>query len=134
MKYLLDTCICIHLMQNKFGIKEKIKSVGINNCCISEITQIELLYGVFCSSKPKENEEMVNKFLKLFDIIPISSAIKEFSKQKCILRKEGLLIEDFDLLISTSAISNNCVLVTENVKHCARLTNIRIENWVNRKK
>lgn len=39
----------------------------------------------------------------------------------------------FDLLIGSTAVANNLVVVTENVKHLGRIPNIEIENWVDRK-
>lgn len=41
----------------------------------------------------------------------------EFAVQKAFLRKKGQLIEDADIIIGTTAIINNMVMVTENVKH-----------------
>jgi tRNA(fMet)-specific endonuclease VapC len=41
-----------------------------------------------------------------------------------------MLIDDFDLLIGASAISNDLILVTRNVSHFERLEQIKIENWV----
>jgi len=48
--YLLDTDICIFLLKNKHGIKEKIEKAGIENCFISEITVAELTYVAYHSS------------------------------------------------------------------------------------
>ena len=44
--------------------------------------------------------------------------------------KKGLLIEDADIIIGTTAIVNNMVMVTENVKHIGRLNGIVVENWI----
>lgn len=41
--YLIDTDICIYYLKGKFGIKDKVKEVEINNCYISEITIAELI-------------------------------------------------------------------------------------------
>ena len=41
----------------------------------------------------------------------------EFAVQKAFLHKKGQLIEDADIIIGTTAIINNMVMVTENVKH-----------------
>ena len=41
-------------------------------------------------------------------------------------------IEDFDLLIASTAIANNSILVSENLKHMGRIQGIRLENWVER--
>jgi len=39
-------------------------------------------------------------------------------------------LDDFDLLIGATAISNNLTLVTRNVSDFERLKGIEIENWV----
>lgn len=44
-KYLLDTNICIFLLRGKYDVDKKIDQVGLENCCISEITVAELKYG-----------------------------------------------------------------------------------------
>ena len=41
-----------------------------------------------------------------------------------------MLIEDADIIIGTTAIINNMVMVTENVKHIGRLNGIVVENWM----
>ena len=46
------------------------------------------------------------------------------------LRKKGQLIEDADIIIGTTAIINNMVMVTENVKHIGRLNGIVVVNWM----
>jgi tRNA(fMet)-specific endonuclease VapC len=54
----------------------------------------------------------------------------EFAVQKAFLRNKGQLIEDADIIIGTTAIINNMVMVTENVKHIGRLNGIVVENWM----
>lgn len=49
LKYLLDSNICIHLLRNRAEVVEAISKVGWNNCCISELTVVELYYGAECS-------------------------------------------------------------------------------------
>jgi tRNA(fMet)-specific endonuclease VapC len=44
-KYLLDTNICIYFLKGQFNINKKLKSVGVDNCFISEITVAELKFG-----------------------------------------------------------------------------------------
>lgn len=38
-------------------------------------------------------------------------------------------VDDFDLLIGTSAIAHDMVLVTNNPKHFERMDGIVVENW-----
>lgn len=45
------------------------------------------------------------------------------------LESEGKRIDDFDILIGSTAVKNNLVMVTDNIKHLERIPNIKIENW-----
>ena len=39
---------------------------------------------------------------------------------------------DSDLLIGCTAVANNMIMVTDNIKHFSRIYGIQLENWVNR--
>jgi len=130
MRYLLDTNICVHFFRGKYDLLTKMKEVGIENCLISEITLAELVYGAEYSNDPEKNNKFISDFIDKVSIIPILDAIREYGKQKSRLRKEGRLIGDFDLLIGSTAIANNLVVVTENVKDFERLKGIEIQNWI----
>ena len=132
MKYLLDTNICIHFFRGDFNLIEKIQEVGLKNCAISEITLAELVFGAENSKYPKKNFQLIDTFSEQVAILPILGGIREYGKQKVRLRKKGKMISDFDLLIGTTAIANNLIMVTENVKEFNRIEKIEIENWVKR--
>lgn len=131
-KYILDSNICIHLLRNRKEIVDAILRVGWDNCCISELTVVELFYGAECSSNPERNRLEIDSFIADIEVLPFSLCIKEFCKQKAHLRSMGMLIEDFDLFIGSMAIATGYTLVTENIKHLSRLQGIMIENWVER--
>ena len=104
----------------------------MENCCISEITLAELKYGAECSDKIDENNKMIEAFAQEILVIPIISALNIYAKEKAKLSRQGVIIDDFDLLIGATAISDNMILVTDNEKHLKRLSKVRIENWINR--
>lgn len=128
-KYLLDSNICVYLLRNERGISDYLRKVKWENCCISEITVIELFYGAECSKAVEANKQEVRQLCADLEVIPVSVAIEEFARQKARLRKEGTLIDDFDLLIGCTAKVAHCTLVTENVKHLERVEGVVIENW-----
>ena len=130
MKYLLDSNICIHFFRGKFGIIDKLGSIGLKDCAISEITLAELVFGAENSSNPVKNHELIKKFVEHITILPIFDSISEYGKQKARLRKQGIMISDFDLFIGCTALENNLIMVTENIKEFNRIDRIRIENWV----
>jgi tRNA(fMet)-specific endonuclease VapC len=132
MNYLLDTNICIFLFRDKFGLQQRINEVGLSNCSISEITIAELIYGAKKSVQPEKNIDLIEKFLLQVKVFPISSSLYLYAEEKARLSRSGELISDFDLLIGCTAIRQNSILVTENIKEFKRLRHLQIENWVNR--
>jgi len=133
-KYLLDTNICIHFLKGDYNLDEKIKEIGFENCFVSEITILELLFGVENSSenKKKQNSLVFNRFYSYIEknIIPINTCFQIYAKEKARLKKAGLLIAEFDMLIGCSALATDCILATRNVKHFEKLSKIVIENWI----
>ncbi len=105
------------------------KKAGIGNCYISEITLAELKYGALYNSNPEKHLEEIEQLIAYLSIIPITSAIDYYAKEKARLRKEGSLIDDFDLLIGGTAAANKMILVTNNTKHFTRLEKLRVEDW-----
>lgn len=87
MKYLIDTDICISLLQGKFQINQKIEHIGINNCAVSEITIAELTYGARNSDDFEKHIDEVKIIQQLFKIIPIEGIFDEFAKQKVRLKR-----------------------------------------------
>lgn len=131
-KFLLDTNIVIFYLKGRYNLNEKFRQVSLQNCCISEVTLAELKYGAECSDQIDKNTKMVDAFAKEITILPIFNSLSLYAKEKARLRKSGDMIDDFDILIGTTAIANNLILVTDNEKHLKRLSKIKIENWIKR--
>jgi tRNA(fMet)-specific endonuclease VapC len=129
-KYLLDTNICIYLLKGLFDLDKKIENAETENCFVSEITIAELKFGVENSAHQEKNRKTINEFVNRFTILPIFNSLEIYAKEKARLRKKGKLLDDFDLLIGATAISNDLTLVTRNVSDFERLEGIKIENWV----
>lgn len=111
-QYLLDTNICIYLFKGLFDLVEKIEKAGITNCYLSEITIAELKYGAENSDFPKRNLEKIIQLQQQFTVIPIFNSLDVYAKEKARLKKSGKILDDFDLLIGSTAIYNNLTLIT----------------------
>ena len=132
MSFLIDTNIIIYsiksdkTVQNNFIINENIPK------SISVITYGELLFGAKKSLNIEKNLAVVYRIKELFPIIDIDKAIIEtFSDLKTKSQKTGNIIDDFDLLIASTALTMNLTLVTNNEKHFKKINGLRIENWKN---
>ena len=128
-QYLLDTNICIFYIKGKFGLKEKFELVDPENCFISEITLAELMFGVENSDKKEKNQKALDDFLSGIKIIPIYHSISLYAKEKARLKKTGMILDDFDLLIGATSVTNGMILVTNNSGHFSRMNGIQHEDW-----
>lgn len=132
MKYLLDTNICIHFFRGKFNLIDKFSKIGFGNFAISEITLAELMFGAENSSNPEKNYILTEKFTDQITILPIFDCLLKYAKEKTRLRKVGIMISDFDLIIGWTSIVSEMIMVTENLKEFERIEGIRLENWIKR--
>lgn len=133
--YLLDTNICAFYLRGKYDIDKAIDSVGWENCYISEITMLELKIGAELSKQKDgiDRTKGLNEFFNEIKILPISDAIDFAAKEKIRLRLQGFPLDDnFDLLIASTAIVYDFVMVTDNVKDFKNLAGITVENWIKR--
>ena len=75
-------------------------------------------------------KKIIDEFIPKFTILPVYNSLDIYAKEKARLRKAGLIIDDFDLLIGATAIAQGYILVTDNVKDFNIMNSIKIENWM----
>lgn len=91
-RYLLDTCICICWLRDKFDVREHINAVGFENCCISEMTVAELKVGKILGQLkggPKYKEQPMKEFFDAITVIPVSPIIDRYADEKARLALAG---------------------------------------------
>lgn len=97
----------------------------------STVSVAELYFGAEVSQQVIFNRSEVNSLVTLVQILPVITEIAlQFSEVKADLRRRGLIIPDFDLLIASTALVHQCTLVTHNTRHVARITGLQLEDWL----
>jgi len=117
--YILDTNIIIYLSQERLRISD-IATKG-DSLCLSIITYMESLGYQF---KSKEDEIIVNSLCNSCDIINLTKQITE----KTIDVRKQFKIKLPDAIIAASAMVNNAVLVTANIKDFKMIDGISLIN------
>ena len=130
MPYLLDTNICIFFLRGVLNFDQIFREKDIKNCFISEITVFELKYGAQSSDNPDKSHNAVDLFVRGLSVIPIYSALEKYVEIKLYLKKRGTPLHDeFDLLMGSTALANNLILVTDNTKDFKIIQGLNLENW-----
>ena len=131
MIYILDTNICIYwLKQVSEPLIRKVKSTGLASMAITNSVLAELYFGAYHSGQVEENRRRIERFKKPLRIYADDEKSAEiFGRLKAALYKKGRPVEDFDLLLASIALANDCTLVTNNTSHFKRIPDLRLENW-----
>ena len=136
--YLLDTNVCAFWLRDKYGVKDRVNAVGMENCYISEVTVAELKFGkVYGRLKggSKYRDQGLEQFLDDINILRIEPYFDSYAEEKARLELAGTPShDDFDLLIGVTAVAEDMVMVTENVIDFQNIQDIQIENWIERDK
>ena len=128
MKYLLDTNVLVAMFRGRQTIREAILKVGFDNCCVSEISMAELFVGVYKCGYEEHSHE--TRFVEEhFSVIPISRSIAKYAQIRAQLEAEGIRLDNFDLLIAATAITEGMTLVTHNTKHFERIPRLNVRDW-----
>lgn len=131
MKYLLDTNICIYVINKKPApTVARIRAEQPEQVAISTISLAELEYGVVQSSYQERNRIALLEFLFPFMILDFDQmASAEYGRIRSLLESKGEPIGPMDMLIAAQAIAHNLILVTNNAREFKKIEGLRIENW-----
>ena len=128
-KYLLDADTIILFLKGQEAVVKRIEKTPSVQLYVSAINCAELLYGANNSSYPGHNLKMMNGLISHLNVAAFDlDAAKIFGEQKVLLKKQGELIADTDVLVASIAITGNYVLVTNN-KNFAKIKKVKHENW-----
>jgi len=128
MKYLIDSDVLIYYLKGKPEAIARLGQIPAAALYISRINATELIYGAYNSERVKNNLNVIEPFLKQFVTLEFDEgASRIFARGKARLKRTGTLIPDMDLMIAATAITNDCTLITNNLKHFKRIEGLRVE-------
>jgi tRNA(fMet)-specific endonuclease VapC len=125
--YLIDTDWLIDAITGvpaACALLDRLSDAGL---AVSVVSLGELFEGVHHSPDPKRHLAALKGFLTGYTMLTLSEPIMEvFASIRARLRRSGLLIPDFDLLIAATAIHHERTLLTRNLRHFARLPELTL--------
>ena len=133
MKYLLDTNICIYIINEKpKKVLQKFERYPVHEFGISSITQAELQYGVAKSEQRNRNQVALDEFLLPLTILPFQGKrlVERYGKIRAFLESKGKTIGPLDTLIAAHALSLDLTIISNNIREFSRIPNLKCENWI----
>lgn len=127
MRYLVDTDWVINYLHGIDRTVRRLNELSSEGVGVSVITLAELYEGVFHSTDPEGNDRALQEFLEDVEVIGVDDGVcRAFARERGRLRSAGALIDDFDLLIGSTAICYDLTLLTNNRRHFERMRDLHI--------
>ena len=134
MTYLLDTNVCIALINDKPAAVrvrfQKALAAG-SEVLVPAVAAFELWYGVAKSDRQEANAKRLETFLSgPLRLLPFAEEDgRTAGKIRAALETAGKPIGAYDLLIAGQALHHKLTLVTANAKEFRRVKGLLWEDW-----
>lgn len=132
MRYLFDTDVISGLLRRSAMTKlhQRIARVPARAQCTTTITLAELSYGAHKVGK-LDLYARVRAILSDLEFLSFDvAAAEQYGPLRARLERTGLKLDEADLRIASIALVHDCTLITGNVRHFARIEDLRVENWL----
>lgn len=132
--YLLDTNILSELIKKHPSpiVLSQLASKPAHTLFTSCICIMELRFGSVRRADTEIFwEKITQEIISRVNIVPISGR-EALSAGNILaeLRKKGESIGLEDVLIAASALANQYIVVTANIRHFSRIKGLKVENWL----
>ena len=133
IRYCFDTDVVSAMLkaQPPLSLVRRVAGVPPGEQCTTSITVGELLYG----AARLDRDRLVQRVRTIIDyaqiVLPFDQAAAEiYGPLRACLEAEGRRLAEPDLRIAAIALLHDLTLVTGNVRHFARVPDLRVENWL----
>lgn len=131
MSILLDTNICVAIMNRDERVRSGLEASVPSRLRMSAITLAELRFGVAKSSQPKRATANLRVLLSRVAVVPFDDvATQRYGELRALLERRGSPIGPLDMLIAAHALSQRWALVTNNSREFRRVPGLKIVDWL----
>ncbi len=135
MSYCFDTDVISAVMRAEppLHLVRRLALVPPDQQMTTAVNLAELLYGAARKGSEKLERRVRELVIGALTIVPFDEpAAERYGPLRARLEREGRRIDEPDLRIASIALSRDLTLVTGNVRHFARVPELRVENWLAR--
>lgn len=131
MIYLLDTNVCIHLLNEKHPkILRHFKQHSPIDIVLCSVVKAELLYGARRSQRVEANLQRLKVFFAPLQSLPFNDECAEhYGQIHTDLLNQGKPIGPNDTLIAAIARAHDATLITHNTGEFSRVAGLCMEDW-----
>lgn len=127
-RYLIDTDWIVDSLHGQRGAAETLLELADDGLAVSLITYGELYQGAYYARDPRAALRGIRQFLRGKPLLPLTRVIVErFAILRGSLpRQLQREIGDMDLLIASTALQHDLILLTRNVRHFQHVPGLQL--------
>ena len=131
MIYLLDTNVCIHLLNEKHPvILQHFRQHSPADIALCSVVKAELLCGARRSQRIEANLQLLKTFFAPLESLPFDGECAEhYGRIHADLLTQGKPIGPNDTLIAAIARAHGATLITHNSSEFSRVAGLLLEDW-----
>ncbi len=128
---LLDTNICIYIINAKPpAVLERFRQYRMGDIGLCSVVAAELAFGV-AKSDSARNRQALEMFLAPLIILPFdTAAVWVYGDLRADLERRGTRIGSLDTMIAAHALSQQALLITNNIREFSKVPDLQLDNWV----
>lgn len=134
MMIVLDTTAFSAAMRKEPEMMDFLKQYRPGNIRTVPPVVAEIEYGIqrFNDSGRKHRLLSIQRdnLLQLIGVLPWNEdSSRRFGRIKAVLERKGTIIDDFDIAIAAIALSHSAEIITANIAHFGRITDLTFRHW-----
>ena len=129
MSFLLDTSVCVGAIRRRPDVERRLRGYDPSDLAVSVVTVLELLFGAGISQAPEQNRQQVEAFLSGITVLDLKrESTERAAATRIAMRRAGLSVSDFDLLIAATAMVHERTVMTSD-RNFLRIPGLQVEDW-----
>jgi tRNA(fMet)-specific endonuclease VapC len=132
VRHVIDTNIAVAAMNGVPAVRSRLERIGADEIGIPLVAVAELIYGAHVSQRRDENLSRLAALRRSIPTLPLTEQIVDrYGATRAGLRTRGISKSDFDLLIASTALEQDAVLVTDDRALLdGTIPGLKVENWL----
>jgi predicted nucleic acid-binding protein len=127
VRYLVDSDYIIDAIARISDSLAVLDRLSVDGLAVSIVTLGELFEGAYIFPDPEAELAIYRQFLSGYAVLPLNEAIMlHFAQTRALLRRQGNMIPDFDLLVGSTAVHHGLTLITRNRRHFTRVPGLNL--------
>jgi tRNA(fMet)-specific endonuclease VapC len=127
VRYLIDSDWIIDALIGVPTVVATFNDLRQYGVAVSVITLAEVFEGAYHNPVPTARLADIRRLLAGYTVLDVTEAIGgRFAQERAVLRRQGRMISDLDLLIAATALTRGLALVTRNIQHFERIQGLTL--------